>query len=72
MSKQDFFVNVQIKERVGSYWSKIDSFSGSPERIINILENKYASKRLNFFEKMHEALDIAGKEIDKQIKREKK
>ena len=60
--KNDFLVEVVVKERVGSHWSKVDIFRGSPERVIVVLGDKYVSRK-SLFSRMGDALLLAGEEM---------
>jgi len=62
----DYIVEVVIKDNIGRYNHKIDSFGGTPEFCAKILERKYCNKK-NFLVRMYSSLEIAEQEMSKLL-----
>lgn len=64
--KRSFKVDMTIKENGGVFTPLVDRFKSiTPEMAIKVLESKYTSKKLSFYDKMGKAMEVAIDEFDK-------
>jgi len=68
MARNEFIVEARIKERSSNHYVKVDEITGTPQKVGELLLEKYGNKK-TFFDKIILALDIAGNEMLKDDKK---